>query len=491
MRNEHRRWLVGLAGLLVGGFSFVLAADFDPVEIDEKIAGSKTVKKTLETALADVLQGTKQPADVKADCDKYIQKYLIPTVVNVEKTRETTEPPRNALLKLFGPTRAPNAQGRQYLLDASLAELTRYARGNYSPQVKAQAFLILGDLNSREAIREKSVPPTPSAPAFKLLLEEIQKPEHSEGIRLAILVGLVRHAHLNANDTTRGADEKISAGDLDKLETVALDLLGSKTPAGVSPEGHDWLRRRAAELAGFIAAVRPSQKIIDKVVAVVGDRKDSAEVRLAASAAMANVARRSAAGPKLPLKPLADGLAFALIDTLSQRLDKFDADREKVMKRRKIEQALQGGKTSGGGGVPKLDESDPFADHTDVFQRWAVTKLMAAQTGLIGSADFGRTQVESPTMGLYTGTVAPADKKVLDMVKNQVTGGLFKVLKEVRTDDPFETVAESVRTALKEAETAVDPDGATAPKAKKAEAPADGDAPPEEAPAEEPPADAS
>jgi hypothetical protein len=480
MRHNYRRWLLGLAGAFVGLVSFAFAADFDPVEVDEAFTTAKNAKLTKragDTLLKEVLQGTKQVSEaaVKTESDRYLQKFLIPSVVQPDRIRDSDKSPRNVLLNMFGTIYAPNANGRQYLLDTTLAEMTKYARGNYAPQVRAQAYLMLGDLNTRERSTEKNTPPLPLAAALKILLDDFEKPNQPDGIQGAILVGLVRHAHLNANDITRTAEEKIQAADLDRLEKIALALIAAKgPPTGRSAEGHEWLRRRGAELAGHLAASRPSPKIVAAVEVLIADRKDSPEVRLAAAESLAQIARRSAAGgPQLTIKPLAQGVALAIVDTLNQRFDKIDKDREKVMTRRKVESLLKSRAATGTEG--KYDKTDPYKDHTDPLQRWAAGKIISAWTGLVGVPDFKGTVKNAPAHGLYTGTPAAADKQALDDVKKELYE-LWEVAKNIKTDSPMEDAVESLRTAVKELEAATGV-VAEAPKP----APTEADGPPGEA----------
>ncbi len=484
MRHNYRGWSLAFAGVLVGFISFAFAADFDPIEIDkayvtpEKTA--KTNRRNGDNLLKEILQGAKQVADapVKAESDKYLQKYFMPSVVQPDRIREG-ESPRTALLKLFTSVQTTSAPGRQYLFDTTMSEMTKYARGNYEPQARVQAYLILGDLNTRErAAGDKSLP-LPSSAALKLLLDDFDKPSQPDGIVSAILVGLVRHAHLNANDVTRPAEEKIQAADLDRLEKISLALIAEKSPPhGRSADGHDWLRRRAVEIAGHLAATRPSPKVVAALEALLADRKDSPEVRLAAANSMSQVTRRSAAGgPKLAIKPDAHGLALALADTLEQRFARIDKDREQVMSRRKVESLLKSRAVASAEG--KFDKSDPFANHTEVMQRWLIGKIVAAWTGLTGSPDFSRAVRDDPKFGLYTGAPAAADKAALDEVKKQLIE-LQRKVTLMKIEGSLEDEVETIRAAAKDLAAiaaAPPPAGADAPAAA-------GDA----APADEPPA---
>lgn len=138
---------------------------------------------------------------------------------------------------------------RQRLLENLLTNMRAMARDaaegerNFSPAVRVNALLMIGDLNEREPnFRGEGAVPYPAA--LPALLEYIS-PERpvtdlNDALRVAALAGVLRHAQEKAGPANPARDEAVRL--LQELSQA------ENPPAGRSEEIHNWLRDRASQI---------------------------------------------------------------------------------------------------------------------------------------------------------------------------------------------------------------------------------------------------
>ena len=82
-----------------------------------------------------------------------------------------------------------------YLADLALAQFQVVVDDNFHPVVRYNAMLLISSLNDQDPVRvgPSRATPEPMLRALPVILDEFQKPENSDAIRAAALVGLVRH----------------------------------------------------------------------------------------------------------------------------------------------------------------------------------------------------------------------------------------------------------------------------------------------------------
>lgn len=121
----------------------------------------------------------------------------------------------------------------------TLRFMTGVARENYHPVIRFNAILVIGDLNLTEYNSLSKEPAVPHPDALAVLLTELENPDQPEAVKNGAILGIKRHVEAGIADA---AQKK-------KIAQTMLDLVRAiETPANRSPDGHRWLRSRAADV---------------------------------------------------------------------------------------------------------------------------------------------------------------------------------------------------------------------------------------------------
>jgi hypothetical protein len=137
---------------------------------------------------------------------------------------------REELKKVFFRV-ATNRQAHDRLNSLALNAMGHIAAGNYHPVARYNAMLVIADLNQDEASQ------APYKPALQWLVGAARSNQVPDGVRVAALLGVLRHAKA-------GIDANMMKTVTGAMEQIVRD---AKIPATRSRDGHDWLRRRALE----------------------------------------------------------------------------------------------------------------------------------------------------------------------------------------------------------------------------------------------------
>jgi hypothetical protein len=168
--------------------------------------------------------------------------------------------------------------------DALLADTQFYMKGfitstkkNFHPAVRYNAMLVIGDLNQDEVSSTQRFPnPLPSALDF--LITEYKKPNQTESLKLAALLGIYRHAQLDFTASRIPADRRT------EITGLMLALANAKDPpAGSTPEGHLWMQRRAIDVLAALGTVGANVEVNKTLVSYV--RNPDADILLRCTAA--------------------------------------------------------------------------------------------------------------------------------------------------------------------------------------------------------------
>jgi len=112
---------------------------------------------------------------------------------------------------------------------------------------RTNALGMIGDLNQKEASPgpplSPMTPPTPLAAATPYMLQVFEDAKAPAALKVTALRGLNRHAQLGIANAQDAAAVQAA------LAKAAQD---AKVPADCSPEGHEWIRRRAVEILGYV-----------------------------------------------------------------------------------------------------------------------------------------------------------------------------------------------------------------------------------------------
>jgi hypothetical protein len=111
---------------------------------------------------------------------------------------------------------------------------------------------------------------------LKVLVAAVKSTD-SDAVRVAALLGLLRHAGLGI------ADAQTRDGE---LTPALLDLVKSAPPQGRSPEGHAWLRSMAIDVLAALHSVGPNGSVVTTLVGIVADKSVPITTRCAAARAL-------------------------------------------------------------------------------------------------------------------------------------------------------------------------------------------------------------
>lgn len=201
--------------------------------------------------------------------DAFFNQYVFPYYLN-PKFADRLPQLRDQLRRYFliGKSGEPYDQLNKLTRDF----VQQVLRSSKDPALRYNAVLMLGDLNEFEASGTKLMKPLPAAlPDLIKLLTDPNQPDY---IRVAALVGALRHASLS--DTYPLAVEPKAA-----LAKAALAMLNqAQVPKSRTPAGHAYVRRSAAELLGYLGDVGKDNENLNAVLAVLNDPRASLSMRL-------------------------------------------------------------------------------------------------------------------------------------------------------------------------------------------------------------------
>ncbi|MEX2173209.1 MAG: hypothetical protein WD872_02535 [Pirellulaceae bacterium] len=249
---------------------------------------------------------------------------------------------------------------RELLCNLALKQATAIVRDNYHPAVRYNAMLLISNLNDQDAVRlgGTKATPEPMRLALPVLFTEFNKPENSDAIRMAALLGLLRHLEW---DPYRTAGPDITGTKRTRISQELLNLAQQQTPPPKrSPAGHDWLRRRAIEGLVLLSNAKVDAETAAALDKLLKDEKESLAVRCAAAAAIGKVVYTAPVTPApLPTAKELGYLALLSCDmelTRIAELIKHEADKAKRLSSTASSMGGMGGMGSGSG-----DGYDPGA----------------------------------------------------------------------------------------------------------------------------------
>jgi hypothetical protein len=192
----------------------------------------------------------------------FFTKYFLPrwTQPEVRKylsdKKETGKDLRNVLRNnLSTAARAPVAKVHEQLNEIVLQYMDKKLAGDkdIDPAVRVNAMLMIGDLS------EKTGQPLPAS--VPVLLANAKNANQIDAVKVAALVGLIRHAQAGLNDA-----------DLQKQVLAQMvELASTPTPNGRRADGVSWMRGQAAEVLGLLASTGNSTSVPKALAKMVVD----------------------------------------------------------------------------------------------------------------------------------------------------------------------------------------------------------------------------
>lgn len=153
------------------------------------------------------------------------------------------------------------------------------------PMSRFNAVLILSDLNEVESAR--TTPAVPFKKSQDLMVTLLASPKATDEIKMASLIGLMRHAELGTHSAAR---KKMAPADKARIAAAAMKLLNEAKPtAKRSEEGHDWMRRRASDLLGRLGDPGQGDTVVKALMLSITDPENSLSLRCSAAEALGHL----------------------------------------------------------------------------------------------------------------------------------------------------------------------------------------------------------
>ncbi len=236
-----------------------------------------------------------------ARSDAELKKWYKELLLAMARTQEDVMLVRQELLKDLKNARTEELRVflRDYLF-ATAPKLIAFPQA--SPAAKVNAMLLVGELNAVEGQRSGTSPspPVPLPDARKVMLDELDNPNQIDAVKVAALVGLVRHVELEM--ITSGGQNLRSDQVAGATRIVQSMLNILQTPPPSSPgriAGHHWMQRRAVEILGLFESAGPNGQIAAALDKVLQDKANPLWLRCAAVKALG----RLTLGGQTPLNP--------------------------------------------------------------------------------------------------------------------------------------------------------------------------------------------
>lgn len=245
--------------------------------------------------------------------------------------------------------------------DALLADTEKYMKlfvssttRNWHPAVRFNAMLVIGDLNADEqGVQVQNVPSRFSNPlptALDFLVTEYQKPTQLDSVKLAALIGILRHAQL---DWTRPEANRIPAAKRQELTQLMLALVEAKDPpAGRTLEGHVWLQRRGIDILAALGLVGTNDRVNQAISAIIKNHDADLALRCTAAEALGKTLVKPTV--KANLDPAKESLQLVslLVEACHRELDRIsEVQKKKLATSGMMQGGMEGMMPGGMGGM--------------------------------------------------------------------------------------------------------------------------------------------
>lgn len=330
---------------------FLLFSSSDVVRAQLLDLKSWEIDKTLETKKADAFNALKS-GGADAAAEKFFDAWYFARWTALEEIGDgqkvSAAQTQQYVRELFQDFRDLTGNAREAFLKRTFETLQKMAADEVvHPSARYNAVLAIGQLAQRES-GGRTAPPALFAASLPWLIEEYKKEKNPEYVKLAALIGIVRHAR------TGIADETLRTATVPELLLSIVDS-GKPDPkvAKENQEIKDWFRHLALEGFSGMRTVGPGGKVVGAIEAVMGNSSESLEMRTKAARVLGDLDYATAvtAGITLNFQRLGTTLVTLMKTVADEELQSVKQLRDKSM-------ATQGRMTAG----PGLAESDPAFD---------------------------------------------------------------------------------------------------------------------------------
>lgn len=476
---------------------------------------SRTEETRQRSSVRQVLQGSTSLTDpaIRFRFRAYFQSYLFPLMTTEEGLKTIAKDRQDFFRDLMS---AKSNEAHKELIDLTLKAMQTIVQDPaYRPATRFNAMLIISNLNDVEPnnIGATQTLPEPMRAAARFILDQFQKADNPDTIKLAALMGIARNLEWE-NYKQPPSTPLPAALRTDMLKAVTQLAEAKEPPEGRDPAAHTWFRRRAIEALTQSCLIKPDADIATAMEKMLKDDHELLSVRCAAASALGKM---SLAPPvKLDIEATAKDLGYLALLACETELAKEEADRKaeyeneaRLMGTYSGEFDLEGGTgmagsgympggggmggteggsfrpairptpgisggiggeggyDSAGGGLQDPSTLDPKHYRTEYLRRRMRQELYAVQLGLTGGEDHSPTKsgggsssssssstADRNGRGVFAIAKSKAEKDKVDEVYFKVRK-LIEAIEIAGNDTEFLQVAKDVRKELKPLEIVV------------------------------------
>ncbi|MEZ6092521.1 MAG: hypothetical protein R3C05_31840 [Pirellulaceae bacterium] len=188
------------------------------------------------------------------------------------KEIENLQARKDEVLKdIYNAAKRENTSVARGLSVISFQECEAIAKGNYYPPAQITAVLMMGELNDREPNSLERRPPIAMKAVFPVLLEIVKDEKYNDGMRVAALQGLQRHAGLNG--------DTLPAPQQDQFADLLISVASAAPPADRDPEAHGWIQTMAIRTLLTLKNERRAEQVA-KLVMEIPTKPDASQTVL-------------------------------------------------------------------------------------------------------------------------------------------------------------------------------------------------------------------
>ena len=304
-----------------------------PIEVDW--AKQANAIREHETTVRQVLSGSSPLAENRVVFDDFFHLYFFPSWTQTTEENLSVLPKnRDEFIRVRlqggGRTNSAAEKAHDRLLELTFTDLPPIIRNKeFHPAVRYNAMMVVGNLNLVEAVMNGAthVPPQPYNPALPFMLEELKKDEQHDGVRIAALLGILRHLEW---DPYRPERTRIPQAVRAEALEALLKIAESKTPVFANTdEAHIWMRRRALEGLVFTSNSPAEAKPLEKKSADLLQKilVDDAELLLVRCVAAESIGKMNYKQPPIVMNPkeMARSLAHLAVVACREEVESADA----------------------------------------------------------------------------------------------------------------------------------------------------------------------
>jgi hypothetical protein len=237
--------------------------------------------------MSKIANSTSSPSTSdKENLKKWFVDYHVRGLTHL-KTISKCPDRRAVLLKEL---RVLKAQGaRDYVNSLLLNTAKVLTEDNYHPACRVNAMLVAGELDAQPLNQIKKQLPKPSPQGTDFLIESLDNVKLDDGIKVAALVGLVRHA--NYGWATMSAVQR------NDVQSKMIALLTAAAPQGRDGATHVWMQRRAIDVLGSAKVTGQDGEAVKAMLGLIENPQSPASLRCSVYLALGKLAFKGQATP--------------------------------------------------------------------------------------------------------------------------------------------------------------------------------------------------